>query len=248
VFLPGMGQSAHFTKEHRVLALTTRGVGESGRPAQGYGTRELMEDLRNFLDALEIRRAILAGHSLAGNELTAFALAHPEQMEKLIYIQAAYDFSRMPQPGEDPVVIEKPSVADLADLPAGMRWFERVFGFSSPAVEADVRDVNLAPDGTMRAESMPREIGKQLWEGMVAYKPATAASRGRFWRCTRLSNASVSTGWRRAGTTGEGKRILAHDMDSIPEAAALAVVGGRRPGANCDPAEHPSSLLHSPER
>lgn len=92
-------------------------------------------------------------------------------MRKLIYIEAAYDFTRMPSPDRDPVKIEPPSSADLASIDARMRWFERAFGFASAAIEADARDVNLKPDGTLTMESPPPEIAAQLWKAMVSYAP-----------------------------------------------------------------------------
>jgi hypothetical protein len=50
-------------------------------------------------------------------------------VKKLIYIEAAYDFTKMPASGRDPLQMEAPNEADLKSKGAGMRWFERVFGF-----------------------------------------------------------------------------------------------------------------------
>jgi len=71
LFLHGMGDTAHiydkiaprFTNQFRVLGLTRRGHGESEIPGTGYGTATLVEDIRQFLDALRIQRVVLAGHS-----------------------------------------------------------------------------------------------------------------------------------------------------------------------------------------
>jgi pimeloyl-ACP methyl ester carboxylesterase len=43
------------------------------------------------MDALHIEKALLAGHSLAGVELTHFAATHPERVEKLVYLEALDD-------------------------------------------------------------------------------------------------------------------------------------------------------------
>src|SRR3954469_13706339 len=82
LFLHGMGDTAHiydalaprFTNQFRVLGLTRRGHGESQMPESGYDTATLVEDVRQFLDALKIERLVLAGHSFAGDELTRFAV------------------------------------------------------------------------------------------------------------------------------------------------------------------------------
>src|SRR5438309_2719195 len=78
LFLTGLGDSAHsfdslaprFTDRFRVLGLTRRGQGQSAKPASGYDPRSLAEDIRAFLDAMQIQRAALAGFSAGGSEET----------------------------------------------------------------------------------------------------------------------------------------------------------------------------------
>ncbi len=101
LFLPGLGCNAHifdefaprFTDRFRVLALTRRAHGDSDIPETGYDLDTLVEDIRGFLDCLGIERLILAGHSLAGMELSHFSALHPERALKLVYLDAAYDHS-----------------------------------------------------------------------------------------------------------------------------------------------------------
>jgi pimeloyl-ACP methyl ester carboxylesterase len=99
IFLTGMGSSAYifnefaprFNDKFRVLALTRRGHGDSDYPETGYDADTLTEDIRQFMDSLQVEKAILAGHSLAGVELTHFAATHPTRVEKLIYLDALDD-------------------------------------------------------------------------------------------------------------------------------------------------------------
>ena len=99
IFLTGMGSSAYifnkfaprFNDKFRVLALTRRGQGDSDYPETGYDADTLTEDICQFMDSLNIEKAILAGHSLAGVELTHFAATHPNRVEKLIYLDALDD-------------------------------------------------------------------------------------------------------------------------------------------------------------
>ena len=101
LFLAGMGCSVHifdefaprFTDKFRVLAMDRRGHGDSDYPESGYDQDSLTEDLRQFLDALKIDKAILVGHSLAYIELSRFAILYPEHVQKLIFLDAAYDNS-----------------------------------------------------------------------------------------------------------------------------------------------------------
>jgi pimeloyl-ACP methyl ester carboxylesterase len=47
--------------------------------------------MRQFMNALKIDRAIVAGHSLAGIELSHFAALHPDRVLKVVFLDAAYD-------------------------------------------------------------------------------------------------------------------------------------------------------------
>jgi len=99
LFLTALGGTAgdfqplavRFTDRFHVLGLTRRGQGQSDRPDAGYDTSQLVEDIRAFLDERKIQRVTLAGYSIAGNELTEFALLYPRRVVKLVYLDAAYD-------------------------------------------------------------------------------------------------------------------------------------------------------------
>jgi pimeloyl-ACP methyl ester carboxylesterase len=143
LLLPGLGNDAHvfdnfaekFTDRFRVLALTRRGFGESDAPAAGYDTASRTEDIREFLDAMDIRRINIAGHSMAGSEITAFASLYPERIQRLVYLDAAYDHTcsagrdlepwassfskRLYAELEDPAAT---SSNPLDDLPPSDRW------------------------------------------------------------------------------------------------------------------------------
>jgi pimeloyl-ACP methyl ester carboxylesterase len=104
LFLTGLGLSAHiydrfaprFTDSFRVLALTRRAHGDSDYPETGYDINTLVEDIRQFLDELDVQKLILAGHSLAGVELTHFAGMYPERVIKLVYLDALDDRRELP--------------------------------------------------------------------------------------------------------------------------------------------------------
>jgi pimeloyl-ACP methyl ester carboxylesterase len=99
LFLHGIGDTPHsfddfatkFTNEFRVLGLTRRGHGESDVPGSGYDTATRVEDIRQFLDALNISRAVLVGFSAAGGEVTMFAGKHPDRIIKVVYLDAIFD-------------------------------------------------------------------------------------------------------------------------------------------------------------
>ncbi len=104
MLLPGLGATAHsfdvvapqLARKHRVLAMTRRGVGYSSKPDFGFDTPRLARDVLQVMDAMKLGKVVLAGHSIAGDELTWLGGHHPERFVALIYLDAAYDRSGDP--------------------------------------------------------------------------------------------------------------------------------------------------------
>lgn len=147
VFLSGLQDVAHgfddfaprFTDHYHVLAVTRRGYGASSRPPSGYDLATRVADLAAVLDSLRLARVALVGHSIAGDELTAFAGAHPERVSRLVYLDAAYDHSDVGTlirafPPPPPM-----QHADSASPAAVQAYVERVYGPHIP--EAQFRAV-----------------------------------------------------------------------------------------------------------
>jgi pimeloyl-ACP methyl ester carboxylesterase len=85
----------HFVDRFRVLGLTRRGQGESEKPTSGYDTDSRARDIVGFMDAMRIRRAHLAGHSIAGAEMTHLAVTFPDRVRRLVYFDAANDYAQL---------------------------------------------------------------------------------------------------------------------------------------------------------
>jgi len=66
---------------YRVIAVDLKGHGLSDKPtaAQEYTIDSLVEHLRDILNALEIERTALVGHSLGGSLIYHFAARYPER-------------------------------------------------------------------------------------------------------------------------------------------------------------------------
>ena len=77
-------QIAHFSKSYRVIAIDTRGHGQSPRGEKPFAIKQFAEDLKDFLDARNIAKAVILGFSDGGNIALEFALKYPERVEKLI--------------------------------------------------------------------------------------------------------------------------------------------------------------------
>jgi len=161
LFLHGAGDTPHidddlalkFTNQFRVLGLTRRGHGQSEKPESGYDTATRVEDIRQFLDALNIRRGILVGHSAAGNEVSLFAITHPERATKLVYLDAAFyiDGHLELLKRYSPELF--PSKADGESLDSWRRWYQRMNSGWSEAVEASARVNFTLADPEKRARA-----------------------------------------------------------------------------------------------
>jgi pimeloyl-ACP methyl ester carboxylesterase len=156
VFLTGLGSSAHifddlaprFTDRLRVIAITRRGHAESDHPSTGYALDTLVADLEAVLDTLGLDRVNLAGHSIAGGELTRFATLYPSRVASLIYLDAMLQPAGLEDLIAEDTIKVKATDADFATYESARAWFQRCFfGFWSPAVEADFR-INTTPSTT----------------------------------------------------------------------------------------------------
>jgi len=72
--------------KYRLLIPDQRGHGGSDAPICCYSSTQFADDARLFLDALGIKRAAVAGHSLGSMVAISLAADHPERVSSLILI------------------------------------------------------------------------------------------------------------------------------------------------------------------
>lgn len=72
----------------RVIALDLPGFGQSAKPQRAYTLGFFAQAVDGLLEALEVERVRLVGHSLGGGVALAFALARPERVERLALLAA----------------------------------------------------------------------------------------------------------------------------------------------------------------
>ena len=101
VLLAGLGNTAHVFDQFAVKLTSLGHVRDhapgvrraSSRPESGYDVVRLGEDVRAVLEALRIERAVLVGHSIAGQEMSYLAAQHRRTIAALIYLEAAYRYA-----------------------------------------------------------------------------------------------------------------------------------------------------------
>jgi len=186
VFLAGLGNTAHvfddfapkFTPSFHVLAITRRGFGASSAPASGYDATRLGDDVIAVLDYLHLEHPVLAGHSIAGEELSSVGSRHPGRIAGLVYLDAAYPYAFQNGKGVSQSELAevtktlppppRPSPADAASYAALDAWFVRTRGFRIP--EGETRQ-SRPPDseGKPGRPAGSPVAGKLIQEGAMKY-------------------------------------------------------------------------------
>jgi 3-oxoadipate enol-lactonase len=85
-------------KSHRVTTYDLRGHGASSVTATGYDSQTAQSDLLALMNALQIERAILVGHSFGGVIATHFAVLHPERVVGIVFSDSYFPGLRELEP------------------------------------------------------------------------------------------------------------------------------------------------------
>jgi non-heme chloroperoxidase len=190
VLLAGGGNTAHvfddfaprFTGDFHVYGITRRGFGDSGFAPLTSGSDTFGDDVLAVIDALELERPVLVGHSIAGQELSSVATRYPKRVAGVVYLDAAYPYAF--DNGKIPTFQEisavgfpqppPPTAADLATFDALRQYYNRTLGFTFP--EAELRQQRPAtPEGRV---GPPRSSpgGPTLLAGMKRYSEIPVAA------------------------------------------------------------------------
>ena len=156
-------QARALSDDYRVVAYDSRARTDRWRGP--YGLDDLVEDCRAVLDALDVEACVLAGMSMGGFVAARFALAYPDRLDGIVFVdsmaeayteeeQAEYGDLAEGVRGADRVPVE---VAELsADLMFSERahdeqaalvekWTQRWHTYPGDAVAAEIESWRTAP-------------------------------------------------------------------------------------------------------
>ena len=193
ILLAGLGSDAHafddfaprLVPKYHIYGITRRGFGASSKPkpdCENYSADRLGDDVLAVIEALRIERPVLAGHSIAGEELSSIGTRFPEKVTGLIYLDAGYAYAYYDAKSElgDPIVDTAALKKELNGLavPAKPGQYRaqvaHLLETTLPRVERDLqefqRQLNAMPDNTpappMNAE---RQIGTAIQMSVNIY-------------------------------------------------------------------------------
>ena len=96
-------QAAYFAKRHRVVTLDLAGHGQSGRHREDWTMSAFGDDVRAVIEALDLDRIILIGHSMGGPVVLEAARGVPDaRLIGLIPVDSLHDLNQT----FDPSVID----------------------------------------------------------------------------------------------------------------------------------------------
>jgi non-heme chloroperoxidase len=171
ILLQGLGGVAHdydqfaqqFTAHNHVYGITRRGFGDSSKPAPtpaNYSAERLGQDILIVIHSLKLDRPVLAGESIAGEEMSWIGTFHPDLVAGLIYLEAVDSYSFYDPEQTDMVM-------DMVDVRHQIDAFEASEPLSA-AVLSRIRDsaaalaksagrmaYNVAESGTQGDPALP---------------------------------------------------------------------------------------------
>jgi pimeloyl-ACP methyl ester carboxylesterase len=114
VLLPGWPQTwwqfrkmmPALAKKYRVIAVDLRGMGGSGKPADGYDKKTMARDIYELVRQLGYDKVDVAGHDIGAMVAYSFAANHPDAVGKIALIdvphpdESLYDLTLVPRPGQ----------------------------------------------------------------------------------------------------------------------------------------------------
>lgn len=210
----------------RAFALSARGHGDSSRPDKGYLIADMSNDLRAFMDAMGLDKAVVVGHSMGSMVAQRFAADHPDRLAGLVLMGAFATLFR------DPGVTDfyRSAVAPLTD-PIGSD-FAREWQRSTLARPMADEHFEAVVAETLK---VPARVWREAFEGFLDTADFSDALK------TVAAPALILWGDRDAYTPREQQERL---RAAIPGARLVVIKGGGHGFHWEDPARVAKELRH----
>lgn len=149
---------AHLPSSIHAFALTQRGHGDADKPEDGYGTRDFVDDLARFMDAVGLEAAVIVGGSSGGFAARRFAIDHPGRTLGLVLLGSPLSLG------------EKPAVREMFDSTIATLTDPIDPGFVGDFAESTLaQPIPAAFLDTIVAENLkaPARVWKAVSEGLL---------------------------------------------------------------------------------
>lgn len=192
VLLTGAGNNAHvfdefgptLSQHYRVYAVTRRGFAPSTIISEGFRADSLANDVLAVLDSLRLRRPVLVGHSIAGQELSAIGGRHADRVAGLAYLDAGYPYALYDPTLNNATYVMPDAIRNLElafDRWAPLSFAERaavlreLADSTFPVLQRDMRQwadqLERNPNATARPMAVPRDpVASALFLGAQRHR------------------------------------------------------------------------------
>lgn len=169
-------QMDYFSRNYRVIVVDTRGHGQSPRGTAPFTIAQFAEDLHDFMDELDISKAVILGFSDGANIAMKFVLKYPERVKALILNGGNLNPKGVKPITQIPIEIGYRIASKFASKSVGARKNAEMLGLmvNDPNIEAEELSKITVPtliiSGTkdMIKESHTKEIAKALPNAKLA--------------------------------------------------------------------------------
>jgi pimeloyl-ACP methyl ester carboxylesterase len=186
ILLAGSGNFAHIYEDFapkladscHVYGITRRGFGLSSKPERGYSVPELADDVWRVIQSLHLAKPVIAGHSMAGSEVSFLGQKHSSDLGALTYLDGNADpmdypwsnaeFRALTTKHTDATAapVPKRTSADNASVEAYQAYQKRLGVFPFPAGEIrSVYEVNA--DGSVGKYRSPAYVPHEIDDGSI---------------------------------------------------------------------------------
>ncbi len=160
-------QMEHFAKSNRVVAVDLAGHGESGTGRKEWTMAAFGADVRAVLEALDLRGAVLVGHSMGGPVILEAARLSADRVAALVPVDTLAAVEERMSPEE----LERFLAPMRADFQGTTDGFVRQFFFTRYS------DPKLIDRIAADMASAPGEVALAAMENLFRYDEAAALAR-----------------------------------------------------------------------
>jgi len=146
--LPLLPSSIH------AFAISQRGHGNSDKPQVQYRPKDFADDVAAFMDKMNLKKAIIVGHSMGSTNARQFVVSYPERTIGLVLMASFASFK------DNPIITEFEAVVSQLEDPVDANFITE---FQKSTIKRPVPDTYME---TIISES--RKLPVHVWKGVAA--------------------------------------------------------------------------------
>jgi pimeloyl-ACP methyl ester carboxylesterase len=155
---------AELGAEHELVLVDNRGLGESSDDGEPFAIEDLAGDIAGVIEELELGRPAVLGWSMGGYVAIALALAHPDNLDRLVLLSTSGGGPTATLAGES--VRER--LRDLSGTPRDQA--SRLISLLFPPERARRIDAEFGNVVAAARAALPRDVVARQWEAMEGWE------------------------------------------------------------------------------